>query len=788
MSGCVRRSLRTQAPALAGDPPDDRPLIDQPPFDLIWLKPEAGGASVRVLPIPLPGRQVPANPPGSEKLRVVLTRFPEREYEVRWRDIARIDLYEQHIFDEALRKISEKDFIGAFQNLSFLMKNYPRLPRLEELRQQFLLKSAADRFQAGEYRQTLSALEELRATAPDYQAATVMKVLSQVADGLLVSYQKQGDLASVETLLERLRKTYGPTLPVVVRWEKQFEALAASKLEQAQELLERKQYREARRAISEMIGVASNAGPAEQILSQVQQQYPMVQVGVMQRSALSDPTSLVDWAARRTGKLVSKALFQFVETGPEGGRYGFALGSYRLSDDRQQLLLSLDPQLGSSLDAFHLSQVLGDRASPGNPQYDANWAAIFHSVATPSAGPAASTSADLSASQVLVRLRRPNVLPHALLQWTIPADSGDGIEPLLAAYQRSEVPEERTDGAANGSANGSLSAGAENELVFSLRPEVQRHGQPLEVVELFYDDPQRAVNDLLRGQIDVLDQLYPADAKRLAIDPRVRVGAYALPSTHMLLPVSNHPYLSNLYFRRALLLATDRQSMLTQELLGSQDLDDGRLVSGPFPLGRGGNDPLAYAYNTSVQPTETNPQLARLLLIMAEEQLKESAKRNGQPAPQREKIVVGCPDYDLARVAVQAMIQQWSDVGIEAEMLVLASQESFKFPVDLIYATTTMWEPATDIQRLLGSGGAAASDNPFIVQALETLRLARNWREVRTSLQELHQLIDYHLPVLPLWQITDRFAVRRYLEGLSNQPLTLYQEIADWRINVVGGR
>ena len=87
-----------------------------------------------------------------------------------------------------------------------------------------------------------------------------------------MSYQKQGDLASVETLLERLRKTYGPTLPVVVRWEKQFEALAASKLEQAQELLERKQYREARRAISEMIGVASNAGPAEQILSQVQQQ------------------------------------------------------------------------------------------------------------------------------------------------------------------------------------------------------------------------------------------------------------------------------------------------------------------------------------------------------------------------------------------------------------------------------------------------------------------------------------------------------------------------------------
>jgi ABC-type oligopeptide transport system substrate-binding subunit len=94
-----------------------------------------------------------------------------------------------------------------------------------------------------------------------------------------------------------------------------------------------------------------------------------------------------------------------------------------------------------------------------------------------------------------------------------------------------------------------------------------------------------------------------------------------------------------------------------------------------------------------------------------------------------------------------------------------------------------MWEPATDIQRLLGGNGVAATENPFIVQALESLLAARNWREVRTALQDLHQLIDYHLPVLPLWQISDRFAVRKYVNGVENRPVSLYQNVTEWRVD-----
>ncbi len=732
------------------------PLIDQTPADLIILKAEAGSEPerVKVLPIPFPNRELPSNPRDSDKIEVVLEDYPDRQYEIAWRAIEKIELYEQRIYDEALAKMREKDFIAAFQNLSFLMKNYPGMRRLEGLRQEFLLKSAADRYAAGEFPQTLSALEELRDTAPGYQSATVERVLSEVAGSLIDSYQQAGDLGSAKALLNRLRSKYGPTLPVVQTWQRKLQDLAQAKRAQAVTLIEAKRFREAREAVMEMLSILPDLEEGKRLIREINSQHPMIRVGVMQRSGELNPSSLINWPARRAGSLVYQSVFQFLETGAEGGRYGFALGPpARQSDDRQQLILSLDPNVSSSLDAFGLAQLVLQRADPQHPDYDPSWAAIFKSVSAK------------SAKQLVVQLKRPNVLPQALLQWTLP-DEPARASPLPGKYERTMSDE--------------------FESSFTLRPGNERQGQPVEIVEIFYEDPKDAVNDLLRGEIDILDQLYPADAKRLAASTRLRIGSYALPTTHMLIPVSDDPYLAKDKFRRALLYATNRQAMLTGELLNSENLDDGRLVSGPFPIGGGESDPLAYAYNADITPTEYSPHLARLLIVMAEQELQESAKKTKQPLPERKKLTVGCPDFEFARVAVQGMIQQWMSVGIEAEMVILPPGETSHPSVecDLLYLTTTMWEPATDIERLLGGNGIATTDNPFIVLALEKLRAARNWREVRLAMQDLHQLVDYHLPVLPLWQVTDRFAVSRYVEGLEEDPVSLYQDVASWRVNL----
>ncbi|MEM8734473.1 MAG: ABC transporter substrate-binding protein, partial [Planctomycetota bacterium] len=432
-------------------------------------------------------------------------------------------------------------------------------------------------------------------------------------------------------------------------------------------------------------------------------------------------------------------------------RYGFSLGTFRMTDDRQQVLLTLDPNIQSQITAFSLAQQLVQRGDPDSDMYDPSWAAIFDSVTT------------RTATQLLVNLRRPNVLPHSLMQWALPnVDSEEDSFPGEYAVSTSD----------------------DIESSFRLREETAG-SQPVEVVEVFYDDPRTAVNDLLRGEIDVLDQLYPTDANRLAADPRLTVGSYALPTSHMLIPISDHAYLSRTKFRRALLYAVDREQMLAGELLGSRGTGSGRLLSGPFPLGNGESDPLAYAYNPEIKPTEYSPELARLLVVMSTKELYQLAEKRREPKPELKPLLVGCPDFEFARVAVQAMIQQWANVGIPAEMKILESIEDAEAEgCDLAYVITTMWEPATDIERLLGGNGIATTDDPFIIQGLERLRNCRNWREIRVAMQDLHQLIDFHLPLLPLWQVTDRFAANNRIEGLEDRPVSLYQNVANWRINL----
>ena len=228
----------------------------------------------------------------------MLKKFQERRYEIAWRSIARIELYEQMIFDEAIERLRAKDFATAFQNLSFLRKNYPQMPRLEDLRRDFIFQSAIDRFGRGELRQTLSALEELRATAPSFKARDVNNALSKVAGSLIEEYQRDGKLASAQKLLDRLETQYGPALPVVTDWQERLQTMALRKKDEAIALMNAGRFREARQAATEMSNLFPDLNDGRALIEEINRKHPMVRVGVMQRSSDLDPTSLVDWPAR----------------------------------------------------------------------------------------------------------------------------------------------------------------------------------------------------------------------------------------------------------------------------------------------------------------------------------------------------------------------------------------------------------------------------------------------------------------------------------------------------------
>jgi hypothetical protein len=734
----------------------DESIMNERPFDLITLTAEAGGDIVRVLPLDFPNRKVPTSPDPTEKLIVSMTIHPDRKYEVKWKDIAKIQLYEELVLQEAKRLMQIKDYASAFEHLNYLIENHPNTAGLAQLQESFLTGSAEDMVNRQDKAHGLAVLEELYRTYPASRTESTLQRISAVAELLIDGFQKSGDERSADILLKRLGRDYkDPPLEVVNKWDSHFRQQATELKQQAEQMKGEGKLREARVLASKMLATYPDLPGAKPFYQELVSAYPMIRVGVFQRSDKPDPTSIADWAGRRSGMLVSQPLFEFRNTGSEGGDYRFTLGTYSQSDDRKQLELKFREPGGKGPKMLEVSQWLLRRARPQSPDYRPSWAAIFDQISQE------------GEDRLLVQLRSPHVLPHALMQWQLPEMYGEGAPKKVGSYRIAPA-----DGDAN-------------SFVWD-EDKAPTAGQPVEIVERFYSDPRRAVSDLVRGEIEAIDQLYPADAKLLAGIKGIRVEPYALPTSHMLVPKSNHRFLQEADFRRALLYGINREAILSGEILGGETSADSRLISGPFPLGKSDSDPLSYAYNVSIEPVAYDPRLAKLLILLTTEKLKKLAAKKKEQEPKLEPIRLGVPDYEAARIAGEAFVQQWKILDIPATLVVLPKGQSSAGAdqVDLLYVSAAMWEPATDAERLLGADGVAATNDPYIVQALGQLRFAKNWAEVRRVLQDLHSLIDDHLPVLPLWQITDTSAFRSEVSGTAKRPMSLYQDMEKWRIRI----
>jgi hypothetical protein len=731
-------------------------ILDDEPFDLITLTPEWRSEEVRVFPIEFPKGGMPTQPDPESEFEVKLVIFPDRLYRVAWKDIAKIERYESLVLGEAKRLLGARQFAPAFEHLNFLIENFPKTPNLDAMRQEFLLTSAFEAYRSGSLAQAFAVLEEFVRKYPDSRLINQAKgKISEWAGQMIEQYFNNGDLETARLMVGRLARDYrDPPMPVVDVWRKKFIAYAETYRDKALKLREEGNFPDARTSATQMLKIAPDIPEGQSLLRDLILAYPMVRVGVFQQASRMDVTELADWPVRRSGSLVSQPLFEFRNSGPEGGSYRMTLGSFVHTDDRTELELRLKNLQPGQPTAYEISQWMMRRANIEDANYHAPWAAILKQVKVD------------SSDSLLVQLKRPHVLPHAFLQWPLEALQSDLIQ-SATLYGRSE------------------DRGGNRHSFRWKSPQKAAEGQPVEIVESLYTDPKEAVADLVKGEIEVIDRLFPADAAQLQNVREIRVESYALPIVHMLVPKSQHPFVKDRDFRRALLYAVNRQAILNGEILGGVSRNDSQLISGPFPIGVDENDPLAYAYNKDIQPIAYDPKLAQLLVILTKQKLTAIATKAKEPVPELTPIRLGVPDYESARVAGEAFIQQWKIAGIPGELVVLPSNpKEQNANIDLLYLSASLWEPATDAERLFGEGGLAESDNIFIVQVLSNLRTANNWREVRQFCQDLHALVSTHLPVLPLWQVGESFAYRNILKGIPKKPVALYQDIDRWRMSV----
>ncbi|MFY8200938.1 MAG: hypothetical protein ACOVLE_09730, partial [Pirellula staleyi] len=212
-------------------------LDEKTPFDIITLKQAAGGRSVRVNTIEFPDRKIPVAPKEADRFKVTFPEFPDRVYEIAWRDIETVYLYEQLIALQANKLLDKKQFGEAFEHLNFLLVNYPATPALQKLRRDFLFQSAID--MAGQRRlpHALAVLEEFQRTFPeDKDKDKIRNAISNVSSQLVESYFTNNDLATAKAMILRLEKDYKKDpLPVVEKWKGKFLEMASGLRAKAEE-------------------------------------------------------------------------------------------------------------------------------------------------------------------------------------------------------------------------------------------------------------------------------------------------------------------------------------------------------------------------------------------------------------------------------------------------------------------------------------------------------------------------------------------------------------------------
>lgn len=745
-------ALGSQAYAQKGDR-----LIDQDPYDIVTLNKANENKVLKVYPLVMTERRMP-DPKPSKPQRMRLME-DGKEYDVNWLDIDKVDFFEQLVLAETNQLVAAEKLDEAYEYFVFLLDFYPKTPGLAESRQAYLYRSVGAAFKQQEYAEALAISEELLAQNRNYRpteaSPPLMEVVGRIADRILATYFEKQDYRSARKLLSRLAKQYNAdNEPFVQTWRQRMAESAAKYRDEARQHSAAGKFVEARDAAATMMEIWPELEGANALFADIAGRYPLVLAAVEHPAVALDPRSLHNPAARRAGRLVERLLVEFAGWDADGGKYASPLATLGHSEDGLSLTFRLAANSSQDAGSYALAQRLLGLAKPDSADYQSAWARTLEAVRV--TGP----------RDVRADLRLGHVLPEALLQVPLalraaaePATTG----PFTLFSQDADI----TRFTANASYG------------------FQRPGQPVEVTERYFSDPQRALFALKRGEVDLLDRVFPGDIAALAANSSLTVAPYAAPTTHVLAIRSDHPYLSNRTFRRALLYGLNRELILNQGLLRGRTVPGFRVVSGPFAASAPGLNIPAYGYDEQIQPRPFDPRLALTLRILAQGEVKGLHDKAMKPVPPLTPLVLGHPADETSRVACRAILKQWKLIGVQGKLVEFPPGvfDDQKGECDLIYLQLAAWEPIVDAARLMGSEGVAPAASGFVQLTLRQLEQAQNWESVRTRLQQLHRLMHEDVSLLPLYQTVDHYALRRTLKGVAAGRVSLYQDIETWQVS-----
>jgi hypothetical protein len=457
-----------------------------------------------------------------------------------------------------------------------------------------------------------------------------------------------------------------------------------------------------------------------ELAAEVHQRYPVIAIGVTADSG--------DWANQRINPLLAPGIFELTGAGENPYRSHLA----QIVEDTKPWKIQMRLLPEKRISAEELVRTLSAASDSEHPEFDPALSEMLAQVEV------------RGAEELLIELRGPPLRAEAW--FTLP----------LAAV-----------------GNYHADSRAVNPSIFVRRTPARPAAEtaPIEVFEQTYADTAAALRGLLRGEVSIVDRIGPWDLKSLAAKDEIVVGQYALPSVHVLIPNPRRPLAANRALKRAILYGIDRQGILDRSLLAGQAIAGCSVVSGPFPRGASKIDSRGYAYDEAVPARPYDPALALAL------------SRLTPPGTLPRPLVLDHPADVVPRVACQSIARQLTAAGIPVTLRE-ESRGGTDDAFDLRYVELPMREPLVDVWRLLGPRGLAGPPSPAILLALRKLQDTGDLTTAGTRMKEIHALAAAELPVIPLWQLVDHFAHRSTVKGIGKEPVSLYQDIDQWQVEL----
>jgi hypothetical protein len=761
------------------------PLDYEERFDQLVLTEDNNHVVVRVFPLDFhPGNE----PDHQQPLRVRILEYPDRQYEVAWRDIERIEYFEDVLLAKALDLSRQAKYEDAYRLLAYVRRNQPTWRGLAEATDEFLLQDAVGAYKRRQFDESLVVLDEL--FRGERQKQKSGRAIITVANRSVDESLKRGDYRAARRVVDWVRQRPGlGAATKIAEWQDQIQAIAAQHLESARQALNENDYRRALAAVDLSLQVRPEDDQAQALAAAILEQYPRVAVGVS-RVGGRTLDYYYDWARRRTDRLVGRALLELQSYGANGGDYTFPLGQLLVDEDEKGARLVLSD--GYQRNAAELAQFVENLACDGELPCQPMLHRLLDSVhIEPGRG-------------LHLRLRR------RALRWL----------PLLDVPLRSSNLDKRMIPYAR------RQNGLSEDAVFLASDAYawDERGRPTEIVERVYGDSTAMIKALLAGDVDLVDRISPAEANRLRGAAQLTVGDYAFPSVYFLVPNPNRRLMQERTFRRAIAYGIHRESILKNVLLGGQQFPGCQLITGPFPAATRPRDSMAYAYDTGVEPRRFDPALAAALAAMARQRVlmdtlderstmipqakQDSVNEDGSRPVEanadvsaddthgvaehqlavltdRKPLVLVYPPDAMLAPSAEAIARSLNLSGIECESRPLPSGQ-VRPPGedwDLWMIDVTFQEPIVDIHRIFEPGGLVGQPSTYVIQALDDLLRTTSWASARAALHDIHQLVHAELPFLPLWQLSNHSCHSDRVQGMTASAIGLYQDVERWRVS-----